>query len=615
VGVRRGHSRAGHRGALRAKVIAVAPPAFGPTDGAQFVRDHAGPQVAVTDPGGGRTAMNPAASQVANQAAIDAAGDGATIWFPAGRYYLDQQGSYAPRNGQTWHLQRPARGIKATEANSAVLTRGAQITSWTAGTGADTGLWFATGQTQEMGDGTPRDGVLANAMRQLFYTEREDFWKDKDEQGAGSANTATHLWPVASKADLFGGSGLPPVGQARYFDHAADVVWIGFNPAGHTIHRTVNGSPADSFILATTGGKHDVLIRGGIFEMCAGSIASMSYGEGLEHDITFEEMTMRYANRIVLTAWGDFTGPITNVPTNMTVRNCYIGWGGQYATAMSRVGSTTFEHNEVAYGNFGPGAVHGIDDEGCQKWGGCPTGQACEWNFNWVHHNNSSIWWDTKAGILSFQENVVEDNLMGYGVMLEDIADNPVTFKRNLLKDNGYKHPWFVCSHGFSQYHNPSIAYDVAAGHLRINATNNLEIAENWFQTLNSVPLGGKHSDIEVGYQVRATGSGPINTWTHHNRFDRKMPWVEPPFTPYMGFYTMDIPAACEGNRAIDNNKYNFNEFHVPVGLAGTNDWFNRGGTSHLTFTQWKAGMAASCGGTGAPASYYDPNSTLTADL
>lgn len=591
--------------------------AYGPTAGAQAVRDGAGPQIAVTEPGGPHTTLNPAASQATTQAAITAAGVGATIWWPAGRYYLTSGGSYFPQSNQTWLLQTPARGTKKTEANTAVLTRGEAVTGWTAGTGADTGLWWKAGQTQDFGDGAPRSGVVADAFRSLFYTEREDYWKDKDEQGAGTLNTATHLWPVAAKADLFGGAGRPPVGQARYFDHAASTVWIGFNPSGHTVHRTANGDFNSAFILATSGGKHDVLIRGGIFEMAPGTIASMSYGEGLEHDITFEHMTMRYCNRIVLTAWGDFTDPQNQIfPYNMVVRNCYIGWGGQYAEAMARVGSTVFERNEIAYGNFGPGAAHAIDDEGVQKWGGCPTGQTCEWNYNWVHDSNAQIWWDTKAGILHFAENVIENNAMGYAVMLEDIADNPVIFEHNLLKDNGYKHAWARCSHGWGTYHVPEVSWMSTNGQLRMNATNNVEIRNNWFQTLTTDTTHGQHEDIEPGWQSRATGLGPRNTWIHHNRFDRKMR-LGVGFSDYVyrGFHSADTGSACHPYAAADNYKLDFNEYHVPAGLASATDWFNRGGTNDITFTEWRAGMASSCGGLGSPASYFDPHSTLVADL
>lgn len=586
------------------------------------MRDGAGPQIAITVPGGTHTTLNPASSQTTNQAAINAAGAGAVIWWPAGRYYLDLSTAYTPLNGQTWYLETPARGIKKTESNTAVLTKGQIVTGWTAGTGADTGLWWVGGQTQDFGDDVPRVGTAADGINPLFYTEREDYWLDKDEMGPGTANTATLLFPVADKDDLFGGSGIAPVGKGRYFDHAADVVWIGFNPAGHTIHRTVGVGGVNGVIIGTTSGtvvKGNITILGGIFEMALGVIYSMSYGEGLEHDLTIEHATLRYCHGLPITAWGDFEttipGTFVNIPGPYTIRNCYIGWGGKYAFVAQRIGDLTFDYNEVEYGNFGPSGVHGIDDEGMQKLGNIVGFQT--FNYNWVHNNNSSVWWDTRADNLEMRENVIENNPMGYGVMLEDVATTPILFSRNYLKDNGHPHPWFLCAtHGFGNYHNPTFSYDRTSGHMRTNATDGLEISYNWFiDTLDATDVLQTH-DIEFNFQSRSTGDGPVNTWNHHNRYERRVRLNTGVFqyNIYKAFSTTDWGASHAGHRTIDNNKWDFNEYHVKAGFASTADWFHRGG--QMTWTTWRAGAFAQTGLAGdAPASHYDPNSTITADL
>jgi hypothetical protein len=371
----------------------------------------------------------------------------------------------------------------------------------------------------------------------------------------------------------------------------------------------VSGSITSSFIIATSGGKHDVLIRGGILEMCPGSIVSAAYGEGLEHDITYEQMTMRYCNSIVWTAWGDFTDPQAQLyPIDLVVRNCFIGWGGAYAMAASRLGDCTFEYNEIAYGNFGPSSRHGIDDEGMMKFGGIRDFST--FRYNWIHHNNASTWWDTKAGDLLFEESVIEDNPMAYGVMLEDIADQPAIVRRNYWKDNGHDHPWSRCSHGYGTYD-----YDVSSGHLRLNATNNLELAYNWFiDTLDATEVYQNH-DVEMGWQSRSTGTGPKNTWIHHNRHERKLRlgslWK---YTLYKGFTTSNVPALHEGHRLVDNNKWDYNEYHCKAGYVGSTDWFNRG--ANITWTTWRNGAAAQWGdGAAQGPSCYDPHSTFVADL
>lgn len=572
------------------------------------MRDEAGPQVAITEPGGGHTTLNPASSFSTNQSAINSAGAGATIWFPKGTYRLAGGETYSAVASQAWLLEQPAAGPVKDETNTAVIKRSLVVSSWTAGTGGDTGLWFATGQTQSFGDGTPRSGVLADAINKLFYTSREDYWYDSD------TNHGQVLYPVATKADALAMVGVDLV---RFFDDAADTVWVNFNPSGHVIERTI-GSTSDFYLVGSN--THDWLIQGGILEHNFGTILGLATTtSGTEFNNRAEHVTMRMTHQgAVVTAWGDFVDPIeVDRPTDLRVSNCQLSWGGTYAITVQRCDDFTTDHCELGWNNWGPSAAYGIDDEGAQKNGNIYDHSV--FNYNWVHHNNSSTWWDTNFPSTEIRENVFEDNPMGYAVMLEDEAHavtNNLLIKRNLFRNNGWKHPWFRDDELQGQYHIPGSDYATNTGSIRLNATNNCEILENWFQ---SFPPGGDHdqnvhSDVEIGYQSRSTGTGPKNTWIHHNRHDWTL-LLSGAFEPYRGFTVSDIGAGCEGWRASDNNKWDFNEYHVPTGEIASNDFFNRGGTSHLTWAQWQAGMAASCGGIGAPASHFDPNSTFTADL
>jgi hypothetical protein len=582
--------------------------AFGPTAGAQSVRDGAGPQIAVTDPGGGRIGLLPANSFSANQGAINAAGNGAAIWWPAGEYRLAGSEGYVARSGQTWYLQTPPKGTVKNATNTAIIKRSLVVSGWTAGTGADTGLWFATGQTQNFGNSVPVNGTLADAINKLYFTEREDYWLDSD------TNVGTVLWPVASKAALLA---LVGVRNCRWFDEPGDTVWINFNPAGHVIERTV-GNDVNASNMGVVSGAQDVTFRGGISEHTFGNPLSMGGSTtGTERNIRAEHMTLRMTHQTVISGWGDFIAPVDNVTNRPTyvMDHCYIGWGGAYGLTFQRPGEVTTQFCEVAYNNWGPSSKYGIDDEGAQKNGNVYT--FSKFNFNWVHHNNSSVWWDTNCPNLEIRENVFEDNPMGYAVMLEDVANSTFLVKRNMFKDNGYEHPWFVDDQGWSVYHintGGGPGYQTNIGQMNLQAANNGVITENWFRTLATDPnKSNGQEDIEIGWQLRSTGNGCQNVSIHHNRFDRTLRMPGTGFFPYRGFFTSDTASACHPHAAADNNKWDFNEYHVPVGTAGLTDWFNRGGTSHLTFAQWKAGFTGCVGG--APASYYDPNSTLTADL
>src|SRR3990172_6132096 len=85
-------------------------PTFGPTAGAQFVRDNAGPRGSITEPVAAHTTMVPANSVSANQTLLtnDATG---VIWWPKGTYAMTTTG-YSIKAGLVNHLEtgplRPA---------------------------------------------------------------------------------------------------------------------------------------------------------------------------------------------------------------------------------------------------------------------------------------------------------------------------------------------------------------------------------------------------------------------------------------------------------------------------------------------------------------------------
>lgn len=89
---------------------------FGPTSGAQWVRDNAGPRGSITEPVAAHTTMVPANSVTANQTLLtnDATG---VIWWPKGTYAMTTTG-YSIKAGLVNHLET---GPLRTASDTAIL--------------------------------------------------------------------------------------------------------------------------------------------------------------------------------------------------------------------------------------------------------------------------------------------------------------------------------------------------------------------------------------------------------------------------------------------------------------------------------------------------------------
>jgi hypothetical protein len=103
---------------FKAKIVAEGD--YGPTNGAQSVRDGAVPN-AVTVPGAAHTTFTSAQSMATIQAAVTAAGTGAVFWFTKGAYTWNS--TLVPLANQKFYFESAA-GLSRTAADTAVLDAG-----------------------------------------------------------------------------------------------------------------------------------------------------------------------------------------------------------------------------------------------------------------------------------------------------------------------------------------------------------------------------------------------------------------------------------------------------------------------------------------------------------
>ncbi len=518
-------------------------------------------------PTGSYTTLSPSNTVAANQALIDADATG-QIWWPAGTYRLTSSATiYRPRTNQ---IHRFETGPLRIPSDTAVIKGSAIVTGWTQGSGADSDKWFVTGQTQDFGDATQPTGGGTNVVA---YTEREDYYKD-----------GIPMIAVTTKAEVTGTT------NKRYLDQAADTVWIGFNPSGNTMERLMSDFTA-LILIHSDPAVSGVTLKGGIVEHSLNNCVSVGLGFfGTEDNVVIEDMEMRYAHFRCF----NVSGISSNYITGLVLRHCYLHHGGSYNLTGGRIDSPVFEYchfafgNDLHYGNRGTGS----DNEGASKFVQC-TGTFA-WRYNWSHDNDGDEWWDTNPAIsIQATESVIENNYR-WGLNIEDCSGTPSLVSHCLLRDNGQILPVW------GEWGSISTRHEMA--NLYTTSTNDLELANNLFQSKASMNY---QRDISMSWQARSTGTGPQRLRVHNNRFDRRN---LPGGTTHKGFESAQGSLQDLWYQTSDN-KWDFNEYHIPTGQDTNGQWFNQNGA--ITWNDWRDGGSLPF----APPSFYDPNSTITADL
>lgn len=296
---------------------------------------------------------------------------GSTFYVRAGTYRIPAAG-LLPKTGNTFIAERTTSGGRR------VVLSGARIlTGWT----QSGSVWYVTSQSQE---GNQASGIV-----------------DCAESAPGSG-VITHPRCFRPEDLFFDGTtqkyhedALGDVGPGEYFfDYTADRIYVGDNPAGHTVETSV--TPA---LWAATSNVDDVTLRGFIVEKFASpdTDAAVVVGTGATGSDNWivEDNEIRY----------NHGGGVGCYPYQAClVRRNYIHHNG-YAVLGSGNG-IRIEDNELAYNNlvaqYTPAAGTAVDETrvaGLNDYNGASfklvftIGSIVRGNYG--HHNKGpAIWHD-----------------------------------------------------------------------------------------------------------------------------------------------------------------------------------------------------------------------------
>jgi parallel beta-helix repeat protein len=302
------------------------------------------------------------------QQAINANSAGTTFCIRAG---IHRMTSYVvPKSGDSF-VGEPG----------AILSGSKDITSLFTPSGSD---WVASGQTQQ----NPVGGVCKSGTACQYP---DDVYFDHKP-----------LQRVLSLAE---------VGPGKFFfDYPSDKIYIGNNPAGHTVEAAIATGAFHGWGTGASG----VLIQGLIVE----EFANSNYDAINARDWTIEN------NEVRLNHGGGIEGG-SIIKGNYVHDNGMIGLESFHASGQAVTG------NEVSYNNYA-----GFDP----GWnaGGMKYGVSTDETFsgNYVHNNNGpGMWCDTDCLRITYSNNRVTNNLYE-GIDYEVSYDATIT--GNTVSGNGF---------------------------------------------------------------------------------------------------------------------------------------------------------------------------------
>jgi parallel beta-helix repeat protein len=310
------------------------------------------------------------------QAKANAAGAGATLTLQPGIYRMQ---SITPLNGQTF-VGQPG----------AIISGAKLLTGWT----QSGSTWYVGGQTQEFGHSAGR----CESGTACMYPE--DVYRDN-----------VLLTRVLS---------LSAVGPGTfYFDYAADRIYVGDNPAGHTLEAAAKEY---AFTGTAQGAGSGVTIRGLVIEKYANAAQTGAIGGArMPANWTVRENEVRFNHGVGI--WGGNSGLV--IARNNVHHNGQMG----IASGFARVDS-----NEIAYNNTARYSW---------AWEAGGTKFAFTTNLlvrgNWVHHNRGpGLWTDINNVNTTYSGNTVEDNYAD-GILHE--ISYSATIRGNVVRRNGFGNP------------------------------------------------------------------------------------------------------------------------------------------------------------------------------
>ncbi len=313
------------------------------------------------------------------QAKVSAAGSGAMFTIRAGIHRLQ---SITPKTGQQF-IGEPG----------AILSGARLLTGWTQ-SGA---TWYVDGQTQQgAGGGQCAGGRICGPP--------DDVYRDN-----------VLLRRVGSVAAVTAGT--------FYFDYAADRIYVGDNPSGHTLEGAVTPY---AFEGSAFGAGTGVTIRGLVIEKYATPAQDGALGHtNMAANWTVRDCEIRFNH-----------GAGIRGGSNVTIARNNIHHNGQLGVLgyVARVDS-----NEVAYNNTAGFAEDW--EAGGIKFSypifATATGERAL--GNWIHHNYGiGLWADTNHDGMQWIANTIEDN-PGGGMHFE--VSYSATITGNTIRRNGASDP------------------------------------------------------------------------------------------------------------------------------------------------------------------------------
>ena len=278
-------------------------------------------------------------------------------------------------------------GLTATPPDELTTEDARVLSGWT----ASGGTWYVEGQTQ---GGTPASGsptqICTAAHQRCLYAE--DLFVD-----------GAVLRQVTSVV------AVDP--SSWYFDYAADRIYVGTNPSGHTIETSVTSR-------AFSGDAPDVVIKRLTIEKYASPYNTGAITANASWTIDTVTARLNHAAGVALFAGG-------------TVRGGLLTQNGQYGL-LADGGDPVIRDNEVSANNQGGFSMSWAAGGG--KWSNTTN---LKISGNHFHDNRGhAIWVDIDNYLAVIDSNTVEDN-DGRGVFYEISYD--AIIRDNSFARNGFK--------------------------------------------------------------------------------------------------------------------------------------------------------------------------------
>jgi parallel beta-helix repeat protein len=432
------------------------------------------------------------------QAKVNAQGPGATFTLQPGIYRMQ---TVTPKTGQVF-IGQPGAVMSGAKLLSGWIQSG--------------NTWYVTGQTQRFANNV---GVCASGTACQF---QEDVYRDN-----------VLLTRVLS---------LSAVGPGRFYsDYAAQRIYVGDDPNGHTIEAAATEY---AFEGSPQGAGQSVVIDGLIIE--------------------------KYANPAQYGAIGH-----SNTQAYWEIRNCEIRYnhGGAIRTGGIRVINCRIHHNgEIGIvGGGGPSTlIQGCEIDHNNTVGFDPSWEAGGIKFaggtitgvqvrnNYIHDNNGSgLWADGYNDQFVWDGNRVENNSWD-GIKVEISYSGQVT--NNIVTGNGFGNPNSVEGDGIMVY---------ASGGKGLTISGNT--------------VSGNKNGIVLIQANRGTGPlGPLvtqNVSVHDN-----IVTLGPRQRHGAYYYSGDT-----GLWTTDNNHFTQNTYNLQAADAAPFLWTNGSGNASLTESQWRS--------------------------